>query len=245
MPKMTLLEMVQNILSSMDSEDVNSIGDTSESTQVATIIRDTFYNITNNREFPEHCRLIKLEAFSDTDYPTSFRYGDEVQDVQSLAYDISDTDEDPEFKEIYWVSPDEFLRRTDARSDYVLVEEPTSEIDVRINNNTQPTVYTSFDNDTIMMDSYDADVDTTLQESKTRMFGRVIPEFTIEDTFVPELNANNFPLLLAESKSVAMSLLLGGSDPKVEQAARRQRYRNQNNRYKTQQPQGLSTYGRN
>ena len=41
----TLLEMVQSILSDMDSENVNSISDSVEAQQVASVIEDTFFNI--------------------------------------------------------------------------------------------------------------------------------------------------------------------------------------------------------
>ena len=41
------------------------------------------------------------------------------------------------------------------------------------------------------------------------------------------------PLLLAESKSACFSLFKGGSDPKVEQSARRLKSYVQNDQYKT------------
>ena len=40
--KFTLLEMVQEILSDMDSDEVDSIEDTVEAEQVATIVRSTY-----------------------------------------------------------------------------------------------------------------------------------------------------------------------------------------------------------
>ena len=48
MAKMTLLEMTQNILSAMDSDAVNSIGDTVESLQVADVIVETYYELFAN-----------------------------------------------------------------------------------------------------------------------------------------------------------------------------------------------------
>ena len=58
----TLLEMVQSILSDMDSENVNSISDSVEAQQVASVIEDTFFNIIAAREIPEHKQLLMLSA---------------------------------------------------------------------------------------------------------------------------------------------------------------------------------------
>ena len=245
MPKHNLLYMVQSILSDMDAEEVNSIEDTSEAGQVARIIRDTFYNITNNRNFPEHNQFVKFTAASDSNFPTHFEYGDDVRNVTKVWYDTSDDSADPNYTEIFWVDHLEFVERTDSRTSFVLVDDKKAGTKLKIGNDKRPTFYTSFDDQWVVMDSYDATIDSTLQESKIRAYATVEPTFTLSDSFVPDLDANIFPLLLNESKSVAMSLLVGGSDPKVDQAARRQRYRNQNQRYKTKQPQGYSSYGRN
>ena len=58
----TLLQMVQSILSDMDSEAVNSISDTVEAEQVASVIQETFFNIVAARYIPEHRPLIKLTS---------------------------------------------------------------------------------------------------------------------------------------------------------------------------------------
>ena len=43
--KTTLLQLVQSILSDMDSEEVNGISDTIEAKQIASVIEDTYYNL--------------------------------------------------------------------------------------------------------------------------------------------------------------------------------------------------------
>ena len=65
MPKLTLLDMTQRILSSMDADAVNSYTDTIESEQVAYIVRDAYYDLINNIEIPEHRKLITLTALAD------------------------------------------------------------------------------------------------------------------------------------------------------------------------------------
>jgi hypothetical protein len=57
---MTLLDMTQSILSSMGSDQVNSISDTVESTQVAEILRQTYYNMLGRYDLPEHNIFVQL-----------------------------------------------------------------------------------------------------------------------------------------------------------------------------------------
>ena len=49
--KYTLLAIVQEILSDMDSDEVNSIDDTVESQQVASIVRSAYMAIMSNRNW--------------------------------------------------------------------------------------------------------------------------------------------------------------------------------------------------
>ena len=49
---MTLLEIVQDILSDMDSDEVNSINDSVESLQVAQIVKTAYYNIVDGKDYP-------------------------------------------------------------------------------------------------------------------------------------------------------------------------------------------------
>jgi len=243
--KQSLLTIVQKILSDMDSEEVNSVSDTVEASQVASIVEDTFYNLISNRLIPEHEQLVKLTAMSDSDFPTHFLYPTNVSEINLIQYDTSD-DNTYSYTQVSWLSPVDFLNLVDsASSDYVLVNDKNASTKYRIRNDKMPEYWTSFDDNHIVMDSYKSTVDSTLQESKTRCYGVVTPVFNrFDDNYVPDIDANMFPLLLNESKSVAMSVLKGSTDPKIDQAARRQRYNIQNNRYKTERPIKLSRYGR-
>ncbi len=243
--KMTLLQIVQSILSDMDAEEVNSLSDTTEAEQVASIVRDTYFNIISNRVIPEHKQFIKLVSLSDDTRPTHMKYGSDVQDIEKVWYDTS-KDNSFQYTEVRFVAPLDFIALSDGmQSDYVEVSDMSAGTKIRVGTNRAPSYYTSFDDEHIVFDSYDSSVDSTIQNSKSRAYGVKVPSFTVtDDTFVPDMDHNYFPLLLNESKSVAMSLLKGGPDPKVEQAARRQRARVQNNKYNTTRTRGLSNYGR-
>ena len=241
--KMTLLEIVQSVLSDMDAEEVNSIGDTTEATQVASIARDTFNNMVANRTIPEHRTLINLTAVGDITKPTHMMYGTNVTKVSTVWYDKSD-DDSFQYEEVKWCDPLDFLRMTDGVSgSYVSVDDNGTKL--RIRTDAQPSYYTSFDDQYLVFDAYDSAVDATITSGKSRAYGTVLPEFDLnDDNFVPDLDAHMFPYLLAETKSVAFSLLAGGSDPKVEQAARRNKSYLQNDKYNTIRVRKLSHYGR-
>lgn len=234
--KRTLLELTQSILSDMDGEPVNSIFDTEEAMQYASVVKDTYFNIVAARQTPEHDELLKLTALSDLSRPNFFLYPTNVKEIRLFEY---------AGKEVYWKDPIKFLDSMPAAGDGVVsVTDPVSGITLTCRNDKNPRYYTSFDNKYIVCDSYDSAVDNTLQESKTRCWGTKYPTFTMSDSFVPDLNETLFPYLLAESKSVCFSVFKSGSDPKIEQAARRLKSGIQNDRFKTRRENTRNLYGR-
>ena len=244
MAKYTLLEIVQNILSDMDSEDINSICDTSESLQVANVVQDTYYNMISNRMVPEHVEMFQLTAESESSTPTHFTYPTGVVKVDTVWYDVSD-DATYKYREIEWYEPEAFLRATDgSSSDYTSVTDPVSSTKLRITNNEHPSFYTSFDDNYIVMNAHKSTIDSTLTAAKSRALGTKVPSFSVTDDHTPDIDDHYFPLLIAESKSACFSIFKGSIDPKIEQGARRQRSRVQNDVYKTTKDKVISHYGR-
>lgn len=239
--KKSLLEIVREILSDMDSDDVGSISDTVEAQQVASIVERTFWNFLTTRDIPEHTQLLKFTAASDSNFPTHFRYPDNIRRVEQAWYKNSDGD----YRKVNYVAPLEFLMRTDGiESDYVEVTDKSGGTTLKIRTNAQPYFWTSFDDDWIVFNAYESTVDTTLQASKVRVFGTLYPVFEKTDTHTMDIDETVFPYLIAEAKSASMSLLKGSVDPKVEQAAKRQKNHIQNDMYKVTQPTKWSNYGR-
>lgn len=242
--KKTLLEIVQDILNDLDSDEVNSIDDSLEAAQVAMIVESVFYGIISTQDVPEHSELLKLTALSDSDYPTHFQMGDNVKGFNTIWYDTSDTGAF-EYTEVYWCDPVEFLRRTDGlTSNYTTVSDKNGGTKIRIQNNAHPTFYTSFDDEYVIFNSHKSTVDSTLQESKVRAYGTVYPVFSQTDNYIPDLDAVYFPMLIAEAKSMSAEIMKGATSAKLEQAARRQRSYIQNDKYRTKQGTTLNDYGR-
>jgi hypothetical protein len=244
--KKTLLEMVSSILSDMDSEAVNSISDTVEAQQIASVIEDVYYNIIAARNIPEHQQLLKLTSLSSSVRPTHFQYPTNTRDIVDLSYNI-DVQGGVNYQEIHFVEPLDFLKQMPYNNpdSTLVVPDATASTSLVIFKDRMPTYYTSFDDLHIVMNAYDSSVESILQASKTRAYGTVYPTFTIADSFTPDLDDTMLPYLLAEAKSTCFSLFKSGSDPKVEQAARRLKSFVQNDMYRTKRPNVRNHYGRN
>jgi len=238
--KSTLLQVVQSILSDMDSENVNSISDTTEALQIASVVEDTYFNIIAARDIPEHNKLIALVSLSDNARPTHFTYPARTKELIRLDYNIG-TASSQDYREIVYVSPLEFIDRMSETDLKVTTVDQSMELFV--GNDTDPSYYTSFNDNHIIMNSYDVSVEAHLAANKTRAFCSIYPTFSQTDSFAIDLDQTLMPLLLAEAKSTCMSLFKGGSDPKVEQSARRLKSYVQNDQYKSNQS-ARNNYGR-
>jgi hypothetical protein len=209
----------------MDSDEVNSISDTVESLQVAGIIRDTFYYLLSYNDFPEHKELFTLDGLGDTTKPSHMKVPSNVSQVEWLRYDVQTaTDTDVAYRDITQLSPHTFIdyvsNRDSSESTVTQVLEDTS-IKLLIKNDAAPTYWTSFDDEHIVFDSFDSGVEATMQKSKSLAFGILVPQFSMSDTYTPDIDDHLFPLLENEAKSQAFIELKQQSNPKAEQRARK------------------------
>lgn len=241
--KRTLLQIVQNILSDMDSEDVNSISDSIEAEQIASVVRDVYLNMVSTRMIPEHQELMRLVSLSDSTKPTHFQVPDGVKRIDLIRYNVKTTSGN-EFREIEYIEPLTFLTLNNEGDDVIVVNDVNGSTPILIRNDKMPNFYTSFDDLHIVMDSYDSAVDQILAESKTQALGHKVPTFTISDNFTPDIDAVLFPYLIAEAKSTCFSLFKSGVDQKIEQAARRQKSYMQSDMYRVKKENKRPYYGR-
>ena len=248
MAKRTVLDMTQSILSEMDSDNVNSIDDTEESLQVANIIKDTFFEILTDGDWPHLNTLFALSASGTSVRPTHMTLPENVQEVKSVKYNVktSATAKDV-YMDITYLYPDEFLamlsQRTSTASNVDAITDPGG-VPLLIVNDSAPTYYTSFDNDILVFDAYDSDLENTLQGSKTQCWGPREPTFSLTDNHIPDLPSKGFPFLLSESKSKCFNTLKQSANPKEEAIAGRQRRRMSQSRYRLAGGIRYPNYGR-
>lgn len=248
MASMTLLEIVQDILSDLNSDEVNSIDDTVESLQVAGIVKSTYFNIIDGRDWPHLYQFFQLTASGTTARPTHMSLPSTVIDVRYIKYNVRTvTDTKDKFIQIKYKTPEEFMEivngRDSSASRVTKVTDPTN-VYINIYNNVAPTYYTSFDNENIVMDAYDVAVDTTLITSKTECYGKTYPTWTLSDAFIPDLPKNSFSYLLNEAKSTCFLRIKEASDPKAEQHSVTQRRRLSQEAWRVKKGITYPNYGR-
>jgi hypothetical protein len=221
--------MVQEILSDMDSDEVESIDDTIEAEQVVTILKATYYSLISNRDWPHLHKSIQISSFGDSSkptHPTHMTLPDEAREVQFINYNKATVDDTrKKYRPVKYLTPDHFLHKTNQENDSadeVEVVVDTGGIELFIRNDRAPEFYTSFDDKNIVFDAYDKEVDTTLQASKIQSQAVVMPAWNSSDTFIPDLPDDAFTLLVEEAKSRAMFRLKQMVDNKAEQEAARQ-----------------------
>lgn len=326
----TLLEIVQNILSRLESDEVNSISDTVESMQVARIVENKYYDIIARDTLPDQQGLLQFTASGDSTKPVLMYVPAGVSKIEWIKYfdanpadgsgtdqfgayshgvntDIINTlywattsstsntistgaktftvassilpvvvgqgvsiasgtntmfgtvtsyvgttlvvniisiagsgtysswtivsaqsDTAPGYKYVTMLPIDEFLdfiNRFNPSDPNVLAftfSEGGNNFTFYYRNDKQPRYCTIIENTYIVFDCYDATFDSTLQASKVMAFGTSVTPFQMVDTFVPDLNDSQFPLLLNESISLAFYELKQMPHAKADQEIRRQ-----------------------
>lgn len=330
--KYTVLDMTQSILSAMDSDEINSINDTVEASQVAECIRTTYNSMVSRLNLPANNQLIQLTASGTAAQPVLMTMPDGVQRLDWLKYfdsnpldgvigsfshslnlDISastwattsstsntialgthtftvasstlptfvnqsvlmssgvnfmigtvvsyasttltvtvtsivgsgtytswtitsdnSASGPPGYQDVAPLSNFDFLTMV---SQYGSTDLNTGSFTFTVNefdtgspasftfyyrNDRQPSFYTVLSNQYVIFNSYDQTQDTTLQSSKTLASAWIMPAFSKVDTFVPNLDEQQFPLLLQEAKSLAFAELKQMPHQKAEMEVRRQ-----------------------
>ena len=110
MPKLTLLDMTQDILSDMDSDEVNSISDTPDSLQVAGIIKSSFYDMIDSKDSWPHLRTLMALDSATSAKPTHMKLPVDVKALEYVKYNkVKSGETQAKYRDIEYKYPDEFL----------------------------------------------------------------------------------------------------------------------------------------
>lgn len=250
----TLLDVVQGILSTLDSDTVSSIGDTVEADQVADIVRQVYFDIIDEYQLPGQRVITTLESVSDTARPNLLKLPDDTQSLIQWQYDTRTSPTDPlHYSPVEYRTPVAFLgmvnQRNSGDTERMLVVQVTPEVNIIVDTSTSPRYWTSFDDKYIVTDNVNFDVDATLQGSKTQAFLEKRHIFLKEDSFVINLPQNLESLLFRTAEGTAYAIDKQTVNPKLEQKEKRMRIRAERNKHRSQQYEnnllnGAPDYGR-
>lgn len=221
----------------MDSDKVDSISDTEESMQVAEQLEEVYYELLARQDWPFLRKPLVLTALADVDSPTSYTIPDDVKLIERITYNVSETGGYTK-RELCYVEPETFLERCQASEDSADHQVVTlgNKVKFYVATNRWPSIWTSFDDTTVVMDAVHLDFETTLTTTKISGYGIVIPAFTVSDEFEPPLPSNMQPLLQAELNRQCFRYFKQVESVTDEQKAKRQLARGRREAGKTDRP---------
>jgi hypothetical protein len=246
--KYTLLEMTQQLLYSLDGDEVDSITDTAESMSVAKIIEECYWDLVTQLDLPEHNDFFQLTATSSAT-PTLMTMPSNVSHLDWIKYDWIATDEtDHRYENVSYLPLRQFLDQAlNLSSD----DDGVVQFNVTINSETfyfkahdnrEPAFYTSYDDYNVLFDAYNSDEDAYLQASKTMCYGSLIPDFTFSDSFTPDLDAKQFSYLLNEAKAQCWSDLKQQINTRAENKSRQNKIDSQKKKQNVGYPHNQNYY---
>lgn len=204
----SLLELVQLMLSSMDSDEVNSISDTVESVQVANICKTTYYDVATDIGLTSTETLFELQPSLDISKPVLMFLPDNALSCDSIRYNSKlSTETLPKYIELEYLPFNMFLGMqqsldpSDADVSVMSFTVNGESFEIPYRKDSSPTYFTDIGGRTILFNSFDATQDDTLQKSKTMCSGMVYPTFSMTDSFVPDFDMVQYQHYLNKVKA--------------------------------------------
>lgn len=234
----TLLQAVQEILSSMDSDEVNNYNDTVESLQVTTILQACFYDLATDLNLPCQNEMFNLVASGNSAKPTLMTLPTNCVKLEWLKYDNA-LSGNSDYRNICYATRQDFVENQRG-----LVNQSSNVGQMVVTSNAQsfnfmyrtdmfPTMYTTIEDTQLVFDAYNSSVDTTLQASKTMAYGNLYPAFTLSNTFTPQLDPAQFRLWIQTAKTRAFNELKQQQNSEAMSQARRQKIITQKRMHRT------------
>jgi len=199
----SVLKYVQKCLDVLESDQVDTINDTEESLRVAGFLEDVYYELMNREEWKFLDGPASFASAATLSKPTTFTITGTVKHIHQVRYNVADDGADAEFRVLKYLEPLQFLERFSTPGEDRTLVEVGNNLSVYVDKSRQPEYYTSYGEQEIILDAYDSDIDSTAVSSKLNVYASIIPEFSIDDEFVPTIPRHMEPLLQSTLNSVS------------------------------------------
>lgn len=223
--KSTYLEIVQQLLSELESDEVVTLNETVESELVTRLVKQVYFHIISGSDWPHLGRLLQLEV---TTTDNVLKFPSNLNKLSWIKYNKKKvTDLRERFTIIKKLEPLEFMNKVDARDNTKSNITPLihNGMTILLRNDKQPEYWTSFNDNEVIFDSFDSVVEAKLDALNTQVFGFIVPSVTTDDLFVFDLPEDAFQYFINEARSFVFNVVKQIPFPKAEQMAQTQRRR--------------------
>lgn len=228
MKRYNLLEMVQLVGRSISSDEISTLGESIEADDIESVVLSVLEDITNRREWSWRQNQVRRGTPVGGTEVTSLELPDDCDTLQVLRY-VNSTFDSPDrsYGEICYLFPEDFLALCEQQAAGV---PGTSTVliggaEIFVRNNMAPRFYTSFKQNVVTMDSYDAELDptgvTTANSLLTCVVGLDTSTAAGNPAYVPDMPTKFFSLWLQESQAAASQQLRKMPNERAEREARR------------------------
>ena len=213
--KFSLLQIVQKTLEALGSDQVNTIGDTPESEQIAKFAEDSYYDILNQHEWPWLKQLTTLESVANGSLPNYLKIPDAVVRIDQFKYYYTD-ETDPNvgdlalFRDVCWLKPTAFVNMVQSRNTQdtdVQVVTTLEGVRLPIFNTRPPDYWTSFDDKYVVCDAFNNAIESTLEGNRSQVIVKKIPDFQTTDNFLPDAPPHFFQAWINDVISTAFQYM--------------------------------------
>jgi hypothetical protein len=246
MAKRTILQLVQQLGEGIGSDEIDELDETIEASEIANILKQTVQEVLDRKTWEfmkDKVRQLDDRLPGSTQLNTLL-IPDDVTRIECLRY----KDDNNKFYEVTYMAACDFIAMLQSRTE---TEDDITAIinDDGVSLNTRTTIppghWTSFDEETITFDSYNADSGTGNLIADSVIIADVMPvtDFT-DPTAVLNIPERMETLVFNEALVTCNYRLRQTADPRADRVARRQGISLRENEHKTKIDKKVKTYGR-
>jgi len=228
MAKRSILQLVQQLGEGIGSDEIDTLNETIEASEIATILEQVVSEVISRKRWEfisDRVRQLDARAGGSTQLNT-LSIPSDVTKINCLRYRDTNNLTVTSFLDVMYMQPCEFITHVQARdSADANITAIANEDGVLINvlTDNAPTRWTSFDEENITFDAYDASLGTGNLIADSVIIADIIPaiDFTDPDATlkVPERMET---LIFNEALVTCNYRLRQTADPRADRVARRQ-----------------------
>ena len=212
MEKRTLLEIINDVMVSLEYDTVSAIDETEEAERVARLIRNEYSKLSDSEDWPHLKIATQLTALADVTRPNFMQVPTTVASIDVIRYNSTETgDTNNKMSNItIYEDPNDFLELVYGRNtgnSNVSVFNTSEGVPIWTLTDTAPTFCTSFDDDIIVFDAYNSAEDATLQASKSFVLGLRGAAWVNSASFIPPMPVNMFSMFVSKCKIVCNEVM--------------------------------------